>query len=163
MKAEDWSCLLLHAQFLILALLHHLHNPPINMQRRDYKKTTPLIPTFYTRRKYVPDNLLAADQCIVNILLGTPASLNKSLLKILSSFISTISSLMKFWIKHKTFWKYIIIRVYEMINKSIKWSQTGRMIVSSSAMVTSSGCRQAGECWAGLGWLGWAGLGWAGR
>ena len=63
------------------------HNSPINMQRRDYKKTTPLIPTFYTRRKYVPDNILAADRCIVNILPGTDASLNKSLLKILNSFI----------------------------------------------------------------------------
>ena len=29
MKAEDWSCLLLHAQFLILALLHHLTILPL--------------------------------------------------------------------------------------------------------------------------------------
>ena len=39
MKAEDWSCLLLHAQFLILALLHHLTILPLTCNAEITRKS----------------------------------------------------------------------------------------------------------------------------
>ena len=49
MKAEDWSCLLLHAQFLILALLHHLTILPLtcnaDITRKSHTSDTNILHT----------------------------------------------------------------------------------------------------------------------